>query len=140
MSVSYDLYNADEEFADMSKWECDHRHPIGAPDNVMDSLNRLFHPRRLNWTYSPSHSSTDAYNGCYSGLADRNCEGGNEYVELYLTVNKEGYVCEISSRKGSASLLRLLMEQFGLKYAFSIDVGGLIDPYKYTGDWKSMEG
>jgi hypothetical protein len=141
MSISYDIYNTEDEFADMSKWECDHFHPIGIPERVIEEINALFFPRTLSWKYYDSSSSTSStpYVGSYSALATGNCDPDNEYIDLYLTVHKKGYVCEISARKASPKLVQMLMERFSLKYVFEMQSCRLLDPYLYEGNWNFID-
>jgi len=141
MSVSYDIYNTDEEFADMSHWECDHFHPIGNPDRVIEEINNMFFPRTLSWNYHDSSSNMPDYPyvGSYSASASENCNLDVEYVDLNLRVHREGYVCEISARKGSPKLVRMLMEKFNLKFVFEMQSCRLIDPYRYKGNWELID-
>ena len=140
MSISYKIYNSDPEHSDMSKWECDHFGEIGMPDNVITSLNHLFLPRKLAWDYSSSNTGTTPYVGYYSALiTGEKIDTEQEYIDLKLTVHKDGYVCEISARKASPKLLQIIMEEFSLKYVFEMSGMELINPYLYEGNWVRID-
>ena len=142
MSVSYVIYNALEEWADMSQWDSDHFLPIGNPSDVIDRLNRMFEPRTLKWDYMDYPSLTNApkdspYVGSFSALElVREPDTDADYIDLSVTKHERGYACEISARKGSPGLIVRIMEEFQLRYVLEIGTLRLVNPYDYEGNWE----
>lgn len=140
MGVSYDLYNADPEYSDLSKWESDHFRAIGLPLDVISKIDNLLHPKVLIWEYSPSNGVGSPYKGHHSALESTStCNIEDEYIDLCLTENEEGYICSLAARKASPKLLQLLMNEFKLKYAFELEGMSLVDPFLYKGNWQKID-
>jgi len=135
MSVSYHIYNTDEGFEDMSKWESDHFKSVGSPKKVIKTIEQLFPLRELDWKHHENSQGQTPYIDSYSCLANKNFDRNEEYIELYLTVHKKGYVCEVTANKASPKLIQLLMNALDLKFVYVFESMELINPFEYEGNW-----
>jgi hypothetical protein len=61
---------------------------------------------------------------------------GDEYVDLSLSVDAEGYVRMITARKASPKVVIAIMEEFELDSVFQDQPGVMIDPYAFDEHWK----
>jgi hypothetical protein len=139
MSITFNLYNAPSEHALMNKWGKDESLPIGTPLEVKQRIMNIY-PRIKKWDrYENSHSSPlFDYPVFHSALGENNCSLENEYLDLSLSENRDGYIHFIDVRKGSPRILRELLEEFKLQYVFEMQSCRLIDPYKYKGNWEPI--
>lgn len=136
MAISFKLYNAPSDKADMNIWDKDYSLPIVLADSMMQSLQQLFYPRITGWRYHEYHHNNQNTIELYSALVKNNCDIEQEYIDIYLEKYKDGYIHILSIKKGSPIFIQHIIQAFNLDYVFDMDTSQLIDPYKYQGNWQ----
>lgn len=60
------------------------------------------------------------------------------YVGSYSRLEQTSNVNEISARKNSPKLVRMLMEEFKLKWVFEVQSMRLLNPYNHQVNWEKV--
>lgn len=139
MSISYELYNAPPGYSRINEWEKDESLPIARPEEIKDRIMRLY-SRISSWSKFEDSQTSPLWNYpiSYSTIVSDNCSPEKEYLDITIMEHKDGYIHFVSARGASPKLVRELLEEFQLPYAFEWQSCRLIDPYKYTGNWEPV--
>ena len=136
MSISWYIYKAPPEAGPIYEWDSDQSERVGALDVVKGRLSKVF--PKLTWgVFSYQVEGKDCISHFGSG-SDYNPD--DEYLDLSLSVDSEGFVQMIIGRKASPKVVIAIMEEFGLDNVYQDQPGVMVDPYAFEGNWKPKNG
>jgi len=106
---------------------------IGKPEIIKKRVMDIF-PRIEGWSKYENDLVHPSYNYplSYNSIVNGNCEPNNEYIDISLMENGDGYIHIIDVTKGSSKLIRRLYEEFEFQYIWEMQSCKLIDPYSYN--------
>lgn len=139
MSLCYDLYDTASNNPYVNEWDKDRSLPIAPAAEVQRRIMRLY-PQIAGWRRDENTFTSPQfdYPVSYSDLGSGTCSPDEEYLDITLLENRDGFIHFISARSASPELLRALLEEFGLKYVFEGQSCNLIDPYQYDERWMPL--
>lgn len=139
MSITYELYDAPEERAKMSDWDKDYSMPIGMPEDMKQSLEQSY-PRIRDWEVSRNENAANStFAVCHTALAVDNCCLENEYIEIYLYENSDGYIHHVRVGRGSPKLVGEIQDLFSIKYVYEGQSDQLVNPKSYKDNWEPID-
>ena len=132
MSISWYIYKASPEAGPITTWDVDRSERVALLAPVQERLSSVF--PTLRWsTYSFQVGGKTHLAHWGSG---RDYKPGDEYLDLSLSTDSEGYTRMIVARKASPKVVIAIMKEFGLDSVFQDQPGVMVDPYAFDENWK----
>jgi hypothetical protein len=131
MSISWYIYKASPGAGPITTWEVDRSERFALLSTVKERLSSVFPTLRWStYSFQMGGKTHVAHSG---GGSDY--KPGDEYLDLSLSADSEGYVGMIVARKASPKVVIAIMKEFGLDSVFQDQPGVMIDPYDFDEQW-----
>lgn len=133
MSITWYIYRAEPDAGPIADWDRDRSERIATVDDVKSRLTKVF--PKLEWSvHSIPNPKSGGSQPWHSALAS-DYEPGDEYVDLSLSIDAEGYVRMINARKASPKVVIAIMEAFALDSVYQDQPGVMVDPHAFDEHW-----
>ena len=131
MSISWYIYRAEPGAGPIYTWDTDRSERVATLDIVKSRLTIRF--PNLRWQMN-SFQIAGQTQVSHSALAG-SYKPGDEYLDLSLSVDTDGYVRMIIARKASPKVVIAIMEEFSLDSVYQDQPGVMVDPNAFDKNW-----
>ena len=113
-------------------WDVDRSERVALLSTVKERLSSVF--PTLRWSTHSFQMGGETH-VAHSG-SGRDYKPGDEYLDLSLNADSDGYVRMIVARKASPKVVIAIMEEFELDSVFQDQPAVMVDPYAFDEHWK----